>query len=65
MLVECERSGWQIVPVAEIGKSLSVSFNAPVEYPKAACIIDNAQQCGPRIRLQKTERGWEGGREMY
>jgi len=57
--MECEGSRWQPVLVTEIGKSLcrSVSFNAPLEYPKAPCIIDNAQLCGLPIRLQKdTER---------
>lgn len=27
-----------------------------MEYPKAACVIDNVQQCGPPIRLLKRER---------
>jgi len=76
--MECEWSRWQTVQVAEIGKSLSlslslsfslslcrsVSFNAPVEYPKAPCIIDNAQLCGLPIRLQK-DRETERGADMY
>jgi hypothetical protein len=66
--MECEWSRWRSVQVAEIGESLSlrrsVSFNAPVEYPKAPCIIDNAQLCGLPIRLQK-DREREGEADMY
>jgi len=53
--MECEGSRWQPVQVTETDMSLcrSVSFNAPVEYRKAPCIIDNAQLCGLPIRLQK------------